>query len=160
MCDAATRGPAAQLEIAGLIAAAAGPRADVEAIAGRLTELATRLSAAGLTAVAVDAEQAAVDVLRAAGAPRPTLDAHLVRLAGRIHARAAQLVGTGRTTEAVAEGREALAAYRDIALTSLEVDHIAVARERANLERLFEGRGLSLAASAPAPSSRLTARQP
>ena len=63
-------------------------------------------------------------------------------LAGRIHARAAELVGDGRTTEAVLEGREALAAYRDIALTGLEVDHIAVARERANLERLFEARGL------------------
>ena len=68
------------------------------------------------------------------------VDAHLVLLAGRIHARAAQLVGDGRTTEAVLEGREALAAYRDIALTGLEVDHIAVARERANLERLFEAR--------------------
>jgi hypothetical protein len=154
MCDAATRGPAAQLEIAALMAAAAGPRADVDAIAGRLTELASRLSAAGLSAVAVDAEQAAVDILRAAGAPRAALDAHLVLLAGRIHARAAQLVGRGRTTEAVVEGREALAAYRDIALTGLDVDHLAVARDRANLERLFEARGLSLAGSAPAPSSR------
>lgn len=153
MCDTATSGPVAQLEIAALIAAASGPGADVEAIAGRLTELATRLSAAGLTAVAVDAEQAAVDVLRTAGAPRAAVDAHLVQLARRIHARAVQLVGDGRTTEAVVEGREALAAYRDIALTGLAVDHIAVARERANLERLFEARGLSLAWSASASSS-------
>jgi len=153
MCDIATSGPAAQLEIAALIAAASAPGADVEAIAGRLTGLATRLSSAGLTAVAVDAEQAAVDVLRAVGAPRAALDAHLVLLAGHIHARAAQLVGAGRTTEAVVEGREALAAYRHIALTGLEVDHIAVARERANLERLFEARGLSLAGSAAASSS-------
>ena len=153
MCDAATRGPVAQLEIVGLIAAASGPGADVEAIAGRLSGLATRLSTAGLTAVAVDAEQAAVDVLRAGGGPRGALDAHLVLLAGRIHARAAQLVGAGRTTEAVLEGRGALAAYRDVALTGLEVDHIAVARERANLERLFEARGLSLAGSGATPSS-------
>ena len=152
MCDTATSGPIAQLEIAGLMASASGPGADVEAIAGRLSGLATRLSTAGLTAVAVDAEQAAVDILRAVGGPRAALDAHLVLLAGRIHARAAQLVGAGRTTEAVLEGREALAAYRDIALTGLEVDHIAVARERANLERLFEARGLSLAGS-PATSS-------
>ena len=153
MCDTATSGPIAQLEIAGLMASASGPGADVEAIAGRLSGLATRHSTAGLTAVAVDAEQAAVDILRAADGPRAALDAHLVLLAGRIHARAAQLVGADRTTEAVLEGREALAAYRDIALTGLEVDHIAVARERANLERLFEARGLSLAGSAAAPSS-------
>jgi len=153
MCDTATSGPVAQLAITALIAAASGPGADVEAAAGRLTDLATRLSSAGLTAVAVDAEQAAVDLLRAAGAPRPALDAHLVRLAGRIHARAAQLVSAGRTREAVVEGREALAAYRDIALTGLEVDHLAVARERANLERLFEARGLSLAGSAATPVS-------
>jgi len=152
MCDTASSGPIAQLEIAALIAAASGPGADVEGVAGRLTDLATRLSAAGLTAVAVDAEQAAVDLLRAAGAPRTALDDHLVRLAGRIHARAAQLVGAGRTREAVVEGREALAAYRDIALTGLEVDHLAVARERANLERMFEARGLSLAGAAPSPS--------
>jgi hypothetical protein len=148
MCDTATSGPVAQLEIGALIAAASGPGTDVEAIAGRLTALATQLSAAGLTAVAVDAEQAAVDVLRSAGAPRVALDAHLLLLARRIHARAAQLVSAGRTTEAVVEGREALAAYREIALTGLEVDHIAVARERADLERLFEARGLSLAGSA------------
>ena len=90
MCDTATNGPVAQLEIAALIAAAAGPGTDVEAIAGRLTDLATRLSAQGLTAVAVDAEQAAVDVLRAAGAPRSAVDAHLVLLARRIHNRAAR----------------------------------------------------------------------
>jgi len=154
MCETATSGPVAQLEIAALIAAAAGSGANVDAIAGRLTELATQLSARGLSAVAVDAEQAAVDILRAASAPRATLDAHLVLLARRIHARAAQLVGVGRTTEAVIEGREALAAYRHIALTGVEVDHIAVARERANLERLFEARGLSLAGSAPASSGR------
>ena len=154
MCDTATSGPVAQLEIAALIAAAAGPGTDVEAIAGRLTDLATRLSAKGLTAVAVDAEQAAVDVLRAAGARRSAVDAHLVLLARRIHNRAAQLVGAGRTTEAVVEGREALAAYRDIALTGVDVDHIAVARERADLERLFEARGLSLGGAAPAPSRR------
>ena len=154
MCDTATSGPVAQLEIAALIAAAAGPGTDVGAIAGRLTDLATRLSAAGLTAVAVDAEQAAVDVLRAAGAPRSAVDAHLVLRARRIHNRAAQLVGAGRTTEAVVEGREALAAYRDIALTGVDVDHIAVARERADLERLFEARGLSLGGAAPAPSRR------
>ena len=72
----------------------------------------------------------------------------------RIHARAAQLVGDGRTTEAVVEGREALAAYRDIALTGLDVDHIAVARERADLERLFEARGLSLAGCAATSPGR------
>jgi hypothetical protein len=144
MPQTAISGPVAQLEIAAHLASAGAADADAESIAWRLSALASELSAAGLSAVAVDAEQAAVDVLRAAGASPVVLDDHLVLLARRLHARAVHLVGAGRTAEAVVEGREALAAYRDAAAAGSDVDRIAVARERARLERLFAARGLTL----------------
>jgi hypothetical protein len=110
---------------------------DVHQVAAALQNLSAVLANAGLGAVALDAQQAAVDLLRPAGPPddRPTM------VAEALQALTARLVASQRLGEADTTARQAGDAYRE-SLFSLRSSLGAVAASLVPAMKDLFGRGL------------------
>ena len=104
---------AVQAQIQDLVAQAGAPGANRLNIAATLSGLSSRLSAAGMTDLAVTAQQAAVSVLQMSAAADAGL---VIALAEAMHTLAARLDADGRHDEAIAQARSALATYRQAAI--------------------------------------------
>ncbi|MER6367517.1 hypothetical protein ABT255_03900, partial [Streptomyces mirabilis] len=114
----ATSGSAGS-DIEALRASADAPGARVLQIAGQLSSLSATFAASNQLAVAVDAQQAAVDVLRA----HPSTEAgelagYRFTLALSLHGLAFRLWAVERDSDALAAARDTLAGYQQAAATS------------------------------------------